>query len=118
MGTIYPWHNGFEPLNVSAEGGITPLDALLVINVLNSEHKTDLPTDRPRPLAAPFLDVSRDGQLTPFDALLVINFLNKGEGEGEHSADSAVPATTWWQSADTTAQEPVGAELERRETVA
>ena len=72
---------------------------------------THCTTDRPRPLTAPFLDVSRDGQVTPFDALLVINFLNSGEGEGEHSADSAVPATAWWQIADTAAQEPVGADL-------
>ena len=77
--TGFPWHNGISPLNVSDDkyfngseyvDSITPFDALLVINVLNSEHKTDLPTDRPRPLTAPFLDVSRDGQLTPFDVLL------------------------------------------------
>ena len=91
--TAFPWYNGIDPLDVSDGEGITPIDALMVINVLNSEHMTDLPTDRPRPLAAPFLDVNRDGQVNPFDALLVINYLNSGEGEGEMSADLAVPAT-------------------------
>ena len=83
----------------------------MVINDLNANGVHTLPADRPRPLTAPFLDVSRDGQVTPFDAVLVINFLNGGEGEGEQSADSAVPAAAWWQIADTAAQEPVGADL-------
>ena len=120
--TVYPWYNGIAPLNVSDDRyfdgseyveNITPLDALMVINDLNANGVHTLPLDRPRPLAAPFLDVSRDGQVTPYDALLVINYLNKGigNGEGEHSANIAVPATAWWQIADTMALEPVIAGL-------
>jgi hypothetical protein len=122
VNTAFPWHNGISPLNVNDDkyfdgtkyvDYIAPLDALLVINVLNSEHEVDLPTDRPRPLTPPFLDVSRDGQLTPFDALLVINFLNEGSGNGEGESPKANvgSATTWWQSVDATAQEPAGAHL-------
>ena len=90
--TDYPWHNGVEPLNVSDDkyfdgfkevDNITPFDALLVINELNTNGNYTFALDRPRPLARPFYDVNCDGQLTPLDALLVINFLNSGEGEGE-----------------------------------
>ena len=109
--TQYPWYNGIKPLDISDDGDVTPLDALMVINDLNANGVHILALDRPRPLTAPFLDVSRDGQLTPFDALLVINYLNGGEGEGERSADSAVPATTRLQVVDTTAKELVGANL-------
>ena len=118
VATAYPWHNGIEPLNVSAEGGITPIDALMVINELNSEHKTDLPTDRPRPLTAPFLDVNRDGQVTPFDALLVINYLNSGEGEGEHLGGQRSSGDGMVASCRHGGTGADGRLLERRETVA
>ena len=126
VATAYPWHNGINPVNVNDDryfdgskyvDDITPLDALLVINNLNANGVHTLPLDRPRPLAPPFLDVSRDGQVTPFDALLVINFLNKGSGngEGEISADSAVPEATSWHIADMTTQEPVVADLSAKD---
>jgi hypothetical protein len=60
-----------NPLDVSGEGHISPIDALLVINALNEQAAgefTFVPGDR--------VDTSRDGQLTPLDALLVINYLN------------------------------------------
>lgn len=84
VATEYPWHNGIEPLNVNDDGYykgeeyvnfITPLDALLVINELNSNGRHKLTVDRPRPLAAPFLDENRDGFVTPLDALWLINFM-------------------------------------------
>ena len=74
-----------------------------MINYLNAADQ-----DRLKAVGV-FLDVSGDESVSPLDALLVINFLNSGEGEGEQSADIAVPATTWWQVADMTTQEPVGA---------
>jgi hypothetical protein len=99
--TIYPWHNGIEPLNVNDDGYfkgnefvnfITPLDALVVINELNRAGSHKLLVDRPRPLAPPFFDANRDGFVTPLDALWVINYLNRrrdgGEGErGELAVD-------------------------------
>jgi protocatechuate 3,4-dioxygenase beta subunit len=54
-------------LDVSGDGLITPLDALLIVNRLNQPTiGSDLP-----------FDVNRDGSLSPLDALLVINQLNE-----------------------------------------
>ena len=104
------WHNWLNELDVNSDRWVSPIDALLVINYLNNEHQSDGLPDQPMDVPQ-FVDVNDDGSCTPIDALLVINFLNGGEGEGEQSADNAVPAATWWQAADTTAQKPVGADL-------
>ena len=100
---FFPWNNTGDSLDVNNDGDLSPLDALLVINYLNAADQ-----DRLKAVGV-FLDVSGDESVSPLDALLVINFLNSGEGEGEQSADIAVPATTWWQVADMTTHEPVGA---------
>ena len=76
---------------------ISPIDALLVINVLNKFQ--GLPTNDP--VRAYFTigqvkaDSSGDRGVTPIDALLVINALNRksnlgGEGEGESAASTSV----------------------------
>lgn len=76
--------NPLQPLNVSGDSqeAVSPLDALLVINELNSRRYTN-PSDAKLPVYStppaarlPYLDVSCDGAVTPFDALLVINSLN------------------------------------------
>lgn len=80
------WHNSVNPVDVNDDGTVTPIDALLVINILNSGGAGVLPPVRPvDPEPAPYLDVSRDGSVSPIDALLVINRLNAmvGGGEGE-----------------------------------
>ncbi|QDV23007.1 dockerin type I domain-containing protein [Aureliella helgolandensis] len=79
------WHNAFQPLDVSGDRFVSPLDALLVINFLNSNLDQDL-ADREPLTPSVFMDVNEDGFITPFDALLVINFLNNNTGEGEASA--------------------------------
>ncbi len=72
--------------DVNADGFITPIDALLIINFLN--------TTGPRsvvglPAPPPYRDVNGDNFISAVDALLVINYLNSrvrsggGEGEGE-----------------------------------
>lgn len=79
-----PWKNYQQPEDVSQNGLVSPTDALLIINHLNSQGG--------RPLTANdlnmenLLDVNGSGSLSPVDALLVINLLNRrrvGEGEGE-----------------------------------
>jgi len=81
--TQRPWYNGLQPLDVSDDTFVLPIDALLTINELNGNGSYRLPMDRPRPLTAPFYDVSRDGLVSPIDALLVINYLNGTFAEGE-----------------------------------
>jgi hypothetical protein len=89
-----PLHRTPAPLDVNGDGKVTPIDALLIINVLNNFH--GLPTNDP--VRAYFTigqvkaDASGDRGITPLDALLVINALNRsvsgGQGEGEVSRAS------------------------------
>lgn len=85
--------NPQNALDVDNDGQISPLDALLVINLLNSTSNTQLTI--PAAPQAPFVDIDRDGEVSPLDALLVINHLNEvaaapdaPEGEGEYAADA------------------------------
>jgi hypothetical protein len=82
-----PWQNHVRPEDVNADGVVSPLDALYVINELNAlgpHALTGLPGT-----PGTYLDVSGDNQLAPLDALLVIMYLNSGaQGEGEGPADA------------------------------
>ncbi len=79
-----PWTNPDNPNDVNANGTVSPLDALLVINELNEPIVSDpstgalpVPIPDPAAFAPPFFDVNRDGFVSPIDALLVINELNE-----------------------------------------
>ncbi len=72
IGSSRPWQNSANPLDVSGDGDVSPLDALLVIIELNRDGDGEF-TDA----APPFVDVSGDGVVSPRDALLVINYLNQ-----------------------------------------
>ena len=97
-----PWQN--KPVNedVDNSGEVTPLDALININVINDGTYTStaglLPTTDPNDVPPPYYDVTGDGYLTSADALGVINWLNdnlssanpEGEAEGEGESAAAV----------------------------
>jgi hypothetical protein len=70
-----PWQNPLQALDVNNNGFVTGLDALVIINRLNSTGPEVLPATPP---TGPyfFYDVSGDGRVTAIDALLVINYLN------------------------------------------
>jgi hypothetical protein len=70
------------PPDVNADGRITPLDALLVINELNVAGPRRLEDVLPGSLAGRYLDVSGDGWVTPLDAALIIGQVN-AEASGE-----------------------------------
>jgi hypothetical protein len=78
--------NPLRSLDVSVGGGITSLDALLVVNELN-ERAFSRPDGTARDPATiggfdhRYRDVDGDGVIAPRDALLVVNYLNFGEGE-------------------------------------
>lgn len=90
-----PLHNVASPHDVSRDAVVSPLDALLVINFLNSGLSAD-------DVAAGegtgfYFDVSGDNLVSPIDALLVINHLNaavapafSGSAEGEHAPQATV----------------------------
>jgi hypothetical protein len=76
-----PFQNPVDIHDVNADGITTPLDALLIINRLNSISR-DGSIDNNLLTAQvnqdmPFVDVTADGAITPLDALRVINQLNR-----------------------------------------
>lgn len=87
-----PWHNFVKAADVSGEGAVSPRDALLVINILNSgKGKSIYVLAQPTDGSKLFADVNNDEGISPIDALLVINQLNNrasAEGEAVQAADT------------------------------
>jgi hypothetical protein len=84
------WHNFSDPIDVNNDQRVSAIDALQVINVLNSFGSGALQNSGLS--FPPLVDVNNDGRVSAIDALLVINFLNDrsggsggggGGGEGE-----------------------------------
>jgi hypothetical protein len=92
--TVIGWQNPENRLDVSRNGSVEALDALLVINELNAGSliapNGQLPTAPVNP--AYYYDVNGDGFLTALDALQVINALNAGAAEGPDDPVSAAVA--------------------------
>jgi VCBS repeat-containing protein len=94
-----PFQNPVNPFDVNADGNVSALDPLLIINHINRYGAGSLsppadgegPASRPAPMWFP--DVSGDGAVTAQDVLNIINKLNSqaagessgGEGEGSLS---------------------------------
>ena len=75
------WQNTNLAEDVSGDGFVSPIDALLILNVLNGVgnglEEGPLPDPPTAPLLPPpFVDVNGDQNVTGSDALLVLNFLN------------------------------------------
>ncbi len=77
------WHNAINGLDVNSDGNVSPLDVLLLINVLNRRNDFE-----PLNAFVGFLDVDNDKYVSPIDALLIVNYLNnpKRPGSGERPA--------------------------------
>ncbi len=81
-------HNSEFPEDVNADQLVSPMDALTLVNAINSKVAA-------QPLCSPvasgesaaMLDVSADGLLSPIDVLLVVNRLN---AEAEESRDPSI----------------------------
>jgi hypothetical protein len=84
-----PWQNPTLPENVNNQGGVDPLDVLLLINEINRGGSRALQGSGLT--APPYWDPTGDRVLDPLDVLLVINYINRngvgpsssGSGEGE-----------------------------------
>ncbi|RMF39161.1 MAG: hypothetical protein D6753_14465 [Planctomycetota bacterium] len=114
------YHNYNNPLDVNGDGYVSPIDALGVINWLNSGGSGSLPAgggegESGRRL---YVDTNGDNFISPVDALLVINYLNGGgAGEGEWSA--ALSAGSLARSAaglDTDSEAPAIEQIELQPT--
>ena len=87
------FNNPTNSLDVNADGSVTPIDALIIINALNRNIPSLLPTEPtgdPEVDPPPFYDVNNDGFVSPIDVLQVINFLNAqaaAVAEGEPNDD-------------------------------
>ncbi len=88
------WGNTYD---VNADGFVSPIDVLIIINSINNGGGGQLPPGGGEGEAGEkyYVDVNADGFVDPLDVLAVINFLNSdgalaGEGEGEGSSDGLV----------------------------
>lgn len=82
-----PWQNPNDRFDVSGDGQVSPIDALLVINRLGEPLSSPAPGVTEG--ASPFIDVTGDNALSPLDALVVINRLNESDGAASNAALSA-----------------------------
>lgn len=85
---LHPWHNTLNAHDVSGDNIVVPLDALTVINFLNSGSPNLIPPGVAN--GPPYYDTNNDGFVTSNDVLRIINELN-GAGEGEEASGSRAP---------------------------
>ena len=73
-------------LDVNADGSVSPIDVLIVVNDINFNGSRTLPVGL---IVPPYLDVDGDGSVGPLDVLALVNYINTkggaGAGEGEGS---------------------------------
>lgn len=72
---VSDWFNVDLPCDVDSSGTATPVDALVLINALNTEGAR--PLHQSKPESQPFFDVSNDEYFSPIDVLMVVNVLNR-----------------------------------------
>ncbi|MCL6508977.1 MAG: hypothetical protein K6T59_18365 [Bryobacteraceae bacterium] len=93
---IRPFHNAPSPFNVDNDAAniVSPIDALMVINFLNSQFggEGEIPNTY-TPQMIGYIDVNNDGLATPIDALMVINYLNSNQRGGSGEAPPASAAS-------------------------
>lgn len=92
--------NQDNPLDTTRDGRVSTLDALVIINAIQSQKVDfDLNANPLRAVASMGgrqLDVSQDRKITVFDALLVINAMATSSAEGEQVAPlSPINEATW-----------------------
>lgn len=93
--------NPVEPRDVNGDGQISPLDALILINYINSFGAGPIGGNAPHGSGEGqiWIDVNGDGAISPLDILIIINWLNnrrfvqvedvKAEGEANQTPPSS-----------------------------
>ena len=91
-----PWQNPLDARDVNADGKVTPMDVLAIVNDLNVHQARALPVPSPERGFPPlYLDVNGDGRVDPQDVLVVVNLINDAAvGEGEARALGVGASTT------------------------
>ena len=97
------WHNLFLAEDINGDQIVSPLDALLIVNFLNSDSNP-LVSLFPPALPRVYLDTDNNGIVSPIDALLVVNYLNRNSqavAEGEFAGGPPLNQVgPWWLSLD------------------
>lgn len=91
FGRSLPFLSPGLAMDVNHDGAITAMDALLVINEINTRGARTLPTTMSPSMREMFgfVDVNANGSVEPRDVLLIINHLNtNGAGESESVSPS------------------------------
>jgi len=90
-----PWQNPRDHHDVNDKDGVTPLDALMLINYIN-DHPGQASLPASDGTSPPYYDVSGDDACTAMDVLQVINRINQSTGqaggEGEAVCLALAPA--------------------------
>jgi hypothetical protein len=87
-----PWRNSADPFDVNNDGYVSPIDALILVNVLSSTESVDLST--PPDASAPhfYYDVSGDNQLSHLD---VVEMMVVFDASGSPLAQELFADTPW-----------------------
>jgi hypothetical protein len=75
----HPWQNPVNPLDVNGDGHVTPQDALLVIQELNTAGAHVLAAPTAGTIVSDYYDVTGANSVVPLDALKIIQALNDGD---------------------------------------
>lgn len=99
------WQNARDAIDVNDDGLITPMDALLIINEINSGGaRSLLGTNVPYP---PFIDTNGDNLLTANDVLQVVNFINARSAGGRSGEGEALQPSPQFVAGESTGIPPV-----------
>jgi uncharacterized protein YkwD len=110
FGRNAPWQHPNRPNDVNDDGRSTAVDALMVINELNSSRPRNLPI-KGKPAIRGFVDTNGDGRVTASDALRVINELNlRSSGEGESRNGDTFSGFGGWLTASQPSQHDLALE--------
>jgi serine protease len=110
----FKWHNLRNALDVDGSQSVSPIDAVLIINLLNATGGTSLENLLGGDAGAPtaYYDVSPDNYVTPLDAVMVINYLNA------HPSGTAPLASSVQAAGETTGTEAAAAGASINENLA
>jgi VCBS repeat-containing protein len=96
----HPRHNLISPMDVNADGYITPMDAQRVIDYLNA-HSAGNGAVAAGDYGPNYFDVDGDNYIAPIDALTIINWINAGNFTAPSFTKGANQTTTDESSAQT-----------------
>ncbi|MEZ6090610.1 MAG: dockerin type I domain-containing protein, partial [Pirellulaceae bacterium] len=84
------WQNPFDRFDVNRSGNVSPLDALVILNYLNSNgSKVRQPSDPPELLPF-YYDSNGDDRIAPLDALVILNQLNRQSAQAGGEASQSI----------------------------